>query len=160
MKLSRYTRQTKLTDYLPLPRALLRLELSATALLLYALLLDRATLSQKNGWWSPEGWVYVRYPIARLAAALGRGVTVIKDRLRELEQAGLIRRVTPRRGEASQIFLYLPEAAFSAGGRSENQLRRGRKCGHDPAGNPAPNHQREPQDYNDLSYQYREGESL
>lgn len=49
MKLVRYTREGGLTNYLPLPRPLLELDLSGTALLLYALLLDRATLSQKNG---------------------------------------------------------------------------------------------------------------
>ena len=36
-----------LTGYLPLPRELLRMEKPAAALLLYAVLLDRATLSQK-----------------------------------------------------------------------------------------------------------------
>lgn len=72
MKLVRYGREGALTNYLPLPRPLLELDLSGTALLLYALLLDRATLSQKNGWWSEEGWVFVRYPIKKLAATLGK----------------------------------------------------------------------------------------
>lgn len=160
MKLVRYGREGALTNYLPLPRPLLELDLSGTALLLYALLLDRATLSQKNGWWSEEGWVYVRYPIARLAAALGRGTTVVKKRLRELEQAGLIRRVTPRRGEASQIFLSLPEDTFLTGSGPKNRPRPGRKPDHDQGGKASPNNLREQQNLNNHSYQYREGESL
>ena len=155
MKLVRYTREGGLTNYLPLPRPLLELDLSGTALLL-----DRATLSQKNGWWSDEGWVFVRYPIARLAEALGRGTALVKVRLRELEEAGLIRRVTPRRGEASQIFLCLPEDAFLAGGRSKNQPQPGQKMSHDPAKKLAPNNLRKQQKENNHSYQYGEEESL
>ena len=160
MKLVRYGREGALTNYLPLPRPLLELDLSGTALLLYALLLDRATLSRKNGWWSEEGWVYVRYPVKKLASALGRGSAVVKVRLRELEQAGLIRRVTPRRGEASQIFLSLPEDAFSAGGGPKSRPAPGRKTSRDPAKKPAPNDLREQRNLNDHSYVYGEGESL
>ena len=39
---------TPLPIYLPYPRFLLKMEISQTAKLLYSLLLDRSTLSQKN----------------------------------------------------------------------------------------------------------------
>lgn len=55
--------QTKLVDYVPLPRSLLGEDLSSTALLLYGALLDRATLSQKNGYTDELGRVYVIYPL-------------------------------------------------------------------------------------------------
>lgn len=160
MKLVRYARGGGLTNYLPLPRALLELDLSGTALLLYGLLLDRATLSQKNGWWDEAGWVYVRFPIPKLAAALGREVTAVKRRLAELERAGLIYRMVPKRGEASQIFLSLPEDAFLAVGRSKNKPGPGQKVCWDPAKKLAPNNLREPQKENNHSYQYEEEESL
>ena len=80
--------------------------------------------------------------------------------LRELEQAGLIRRVTPRRGEASQIFLSLPEDAFSAGGGPKSRPAPGRKTSRDPAKKPAPNDLREQRNLNDHSYVYGEGESV
>ena len=44
------TAETIVPSYLPYPRFLLKMDLSQTAKLLYALLLDRSTLSQKNGW--------------------------------------------------------------------------------------------------------------
>ncbi|OUN24041.1 hypothetical protein B5G34_02895 [Flavonifractor sp. An82] len=160
MKLVRYARGGGLTNYLPLPRALLELDLSGTALLLYALLLDRATLSQKNGWWDREGWVYVRFPIPKLAAALGRGTTAVKRRLAELERAGLIYRMVPKRGEASQIFLYLPEDAFCTGGRGQKDPGPGAKRTPDRVQKGSPNNLREPQKENHLSYQYEEEESL
>ena len=160
MKLVRYGREGALTNYLPLPRPLLELDLSGTALLLYALLLDRATLSRKNGWWSEEGWVYVRYPIKKLAAALGKSPSVIKRRLAELDRVGLIERIVPKRGEASQIFLSLPEDAFLTRGGSKNRPGPGRRCDHDQGGKASPNNLREQQNHNNHSYQYGEGESL
>ena len=58
---------TKLTGYYPLPRELLNMELPSTALVLYAVLLDRMTLSRKNGYADEKGCVYVIYPIEKLA---------------------------------------------------------------------------------------------
>lgn len=49
------TAETELPAYLPYPRFLLKMDISHTAKLLYALLLDRSTLSQKNGWQDSEG---------------------------------------------------------------------------------------------------------
>ena len=48
------TTQTPLPPFLPYPRFLLELDLSQTAKMTYALLLDRATLSQKNLWTDAE----------------------------------------------------------------------------------------------------------
>ena len=55
---------TPLPIYLPYPRFLLKMEISQTAKLLYSLLLDRSTLSQKNKWQDDEGRIYIIYPIA------------------------------------------------------------------------------------------------
>ena len=53
------TAGTELPAYLPYPRFLLKMDISHTAKLLYALLLDRSTLSQKNGWQDSEGRTYI-----------------------------------------------------------------------------------------------------
>lgn len=47
-----------LPQYLPYARFLLNTDLSHTAKLLYTLLLDRATLSQKNNWVDEQGRIY------------------------------------------------------------------------------------------------------
>lgn len=54
---------TRLPPYLPYPRFLLQTDLTQTAKLLYALLLDRATLSQANGWLDEGGRIYLVFPI-------------------------------------------------------------------------------------------------
>ena len=62
----RYMRaDTRLPPYLPYPRFLLQADLTQTAKLLYALLLDRATLSQANGWLDEGGRIYLVFPIER-----------------------------------------------------------------------------------------------
>ncbi len=76
------------------------MEISQTAKLLYALLLDRSTLSQKNGWQDSEGRTYIVYPIAEIAEMLDKGCTTIKGALNELDAAGLLereRRASPHR---------------------------------------------------------------
>ena len=64
---------TRLPAYLPYPRFLLKMEISQTAKLLYSLLLDRSTLSQKNKWLDDEGRIYIIYPIAEIAEILDKG---------------------------------------------------------------------------------------
>ena len=56
---------TKLPAYLPYPRFLLKMEISQTAKLLYALLLDRSTLSQKNKWQDGEAGFILSIPSRR-----------------------------------------------------------------------------------------------
>ena len=63
---------TTLPAYLPYPRFLLKMEISQTAKLLYALLLDRSTLSQKNGWQDGEGRIFIVYPVAEIAEMLDK----------------------------------------------------------------------------------------
>ena len=97
----------KLTGFLPLPRSMLNWGLSSTALVVYAMLLDRATLSRKNGWHDPCG-VFVVYPNQSLALDLAKSVSAIKDALRALERAGLILRWQDQAGRANRIYLRVP----------------------------------------------------
>ena len=64
------TATAPLPQYLPYARFLLDTDLSHTAKLLYTLLLDRATLSQKNNWVDEHGFVYVIFPLSSLSEAL------------------------------------------------------------------------------------------
>ena len=81
---------TGLPPYLPYPRFLLKMDISQTAKLLYALLLDRTTLSQRNGWQDDQGRTFIVYPIAEIAEMLDKGQTAIKAALNELDAAGLL----------------------------------------------------------------------
>ena len=94
---------------MPLPRFILRGEYSINAKLLYALLLGRTQLSQKSGWVSENGDVYVIYTIRQIANDLNRSERTVKAALAELENAGLIIRVRQGWNRANRIFLQLPD---------------------------------------------------
>lgn len=99
---------TPLPQYLPYPRFLLDTDLSHTAKLLYTLLLDRATLSQKNNWMDERGFVYVIFPLSALSKALRCGTMSIKRALRSLEDADLIERRRGRITVPNSIFVKIP----------------------------------------------------
>ena len=99
------TANTPLPPFFPYPRFLLKMDVSHTARLLYALLLDRSTLSQKNGWQDSEGRTYIVYPIAEIVEMLDKSSTTIKDALNELDASGLL--VRERRGFSAPNRLYV-----------------------------------------------------
>ena len=99
------TADTILPRFLPYPYFLLKMDLSHTARLLYGLLLDRSTLSQKNGWQDSEGRTYIVYPVSEITEMLDKGSTAIKSALNELDAAGLL--VRERRGFSAPNRLYV-----------------------------------------------------
>ena len=99
---------TPLPQYLPYPRFLLDTDLSHTAKLLYTLLLDRATLSQKNNWMDECVFVYVIFPLSSLSDALRCSTMSIKRALRSLEDADLIERRRGHIAVPNNIFVKVP----------------------------------------------------
>ena len=97
-----------LPQYLPYARFLLDADLSHTARLLYTLLLDRATLSQKNNWVDEQGRIYVIYPLSNLAKDLGCCVSSVTRSFAELEKAELSERVRYGFSKPSHILLKVP----------------------------------------------------
>ncbi|MBE6970578.1 MAG: hypothetical protein E7446_00460 [Ruminococcaceae bacterium] len=84
-------------------------EYSINAKLLYGLLLNRTMLSQKSGWVSEDGNVYVIYTIKQMADDLNRSERTVKIALNELQNAGLITRIRQGWNRANRIFLHLPD---------------------------------------------------
>lgn len=107
-----FTLSTSLTGYMPIPRELLEIELPSTAILLYAVLLDRATLSQKNRYSDGSGAVYVIYPIDKLAETLSISDTAVKRNLKVLEEKGLIWKMRETKNGPNHIFLNIPEGSI------------------------------------------------
>ena len=99
---------TPLPQYLPYARFLLDTDLSHTAKLLYTLLLDRATLSQKNNWIDAQGCIYVVYPLSSLAKDLRCSISSITRSFTELENAQLVERVRSGFSKPSRILLKVP----------------------------------------------------
>ena len=95
-------------QYLPYPRFLLDTDLSHTTKLLYTLLLDRATLSQKNNWIDAQGRIYVLYPLSSLAKDLRCSISSITRAFSELENAQLAERVRRGFSKPSRTLLKIP----------------------------------------------------
>ena len=103
------TKDTKLPPYLPFPRFLLEADMAQAAKLVYAVLLDRATLSQANGWTDGEGKLYLVFPIDGIANAIDRSPMTVKTALAELENAGLIERQRRGFSAPNRIYVKIPD---------------------------------------------------
>ena len=99
---------TPLPQYLPYARFLLDIDLNYTAKMVYTLLLDRATLSQKNNWVDERGFVYVVFPLSSLSEVLRCSTMSIKRALRSLEDTGLIERRNCKTAAPTNIFVKVP----------------------------------------------------
>lgn len=154
-KLEPYSLNTVLTGYLPIPRELLEMDLPSTAVLLYGILLDRGTLSQKNHYTDETGWVYVIYPVERLAETLHVSDTAVKRHLRELENRGLICRRREVKNGASHIYVKLPAGSI----KETNCTDQSPELPHPRATKVPPNNRRKQQKISNY-YQYGEDESL
>lgn len=103
------TPSSPLPPYLAYPRFLLDMDISETAKLLYAVLLDRARLSRQNdGWTDERGHVYLYYTISNLAAAIHRSEMTVKTALRVLSDKGLIYRQRQGPGSPNRIYVKIP----------------------------------------------------
>ena len=96
-------------EYIPYPKFLLKSGLSGTARLIYAMLLDRHSLSKKNGWKDEEGHTYLVYTIEKLAEDLGVSKNTVKSGLNELAAAELIRRTRHGFSAPYHLYVMLPE---------------------------------------------------
>ena len=103
------TADTKMPPYLPYPRFLMEADLALATKLVYAVLLDRAQLSQSNGWADENGQIYIVFPIAEIANTIERSPMTAKNALSELETAGLIERHRRGQSQPNRIFVKIPD---------------------------------------------------
>ena len=150
-----YQLDTVLTGYMPIPRDLIAMGLPSTAILIYAALLDRATLSQKNHYADAGGWVYVIYPVERLADTFQISDTAVKRHLRELESRGLIMRRREVKNGANHIYLSLPMASCKGTNCTDQKTK-----STVPTGSKVPCNNRRYQHQLSNYYQHGEDESL
>ena len=159
MKLCRYTGGTRLREYYPIPKDILLLGLPSTAILLYGLLLERATLSQKNGYSDENGWIYVIYVQEDLAELLSVSVRLVSRYVKQLEDQGLLKRSRRSRKCANHYYLYLPADSVTGTGTGTN-VHSGRNKGSGDTGTYVHGNKRTEQKDMINLYQYSEEESL
>ena len=163
-------RGTPLPRYFPLPQFLLDVDISSTSKILFALLLNRANLSQKNVWEDNDGHVYCVYTIEDMARDMNKGVTAIKNSLNELTKEGLLERVRADFGRANHLYIKIPIGVDTVSKPTviepEKQQAVGHKFVPNKARYPSTNNYNKTLNYNNqrderfLDYSFKEGESL
>ena len=111
----KFTTDSPAASYVPLPRFLLQdetlCEISNDAKVLYALLLDRASISRKNSYVEPDGTIRLYLTVEQAQAKLHRSRQSATRIFRELEYSGLIVRRKQGLGRPALITLNYPADA-------------------------------------------------
>ena len=111
----KFTVKSPAASYIPLPRFLLQDEqlrdISNDAKVLYALLLDRASVSRQNGYVEPDGTIRLYFTLEQAQKKLHRSRQSATRIFRELEYSGLIVRRKQGLGKPAVITLNYPADA-------------------------------------------------
>lgn len=104
-----YGSQADQFSFIRIPRMLLTEklfeDLTLQSKMLYSILLDRMTLSMKNGWFDDENRAYIIYPISEIMSDLGFSKKKAMDYLAELQLFGLVEK--KKRGFGLPSIIYV-----------------------------------------------------
>ena len=121
--LCKFTVKSPAASYIPLPRFLLLDEelqdISNDAKVLYALLLDSASISRQNGYIDPDGTIRLYFTVEQVQKKLHRSRQCVTRIFRELEHTGLICRKKQGLGKPSVITLNYPDDARLINGKDD-----------------------------------------
>ena len=119
-----YGQSSELFSFYRIPKLLFQdsrfQPLSTDAKTLYGILLDRMSLSARNGWLDKAGRVFIIYTVQEVQDSLGCADKKSTKLLRELEEYGLIER--KRRGQGKPSLVYVKN--FSAESSKESVKNR------------------------------------
>ena len=103
-------------NFIPVPKVLLTdpqfKSLSAESVLLYSCMLNRMSLSRKNGWLDEENRVYIIFTLEEIIDTIGRAHTKCVSILKELDTVGLIER--KKRGLGKPDIIYVKNFLHSS----------------------------------------------
>ena len=110
----RFTIDSLSASYMPFPRSLMEdslADISNDAKVLYALLLDRASISKINGFIEADGTIRLYFTVEQAQKKLHRSRQCVTRIFRELESCGLICRKKQGLGKPALITLNYPSSA-------------------------------------------------
>ncbi len=103
-----YNTQAQQFASVEIPRELLTgksfSSLSASAKMLYAVLLDRMGEAKKHNWFDDDNRVYIIYPLSKIQEDINFSKHTIIDCMNELEEFGLIYKLQAK-GKPSKIYV-------------------------------------------------------
>lgn len=110
----KFTVESLSASYIPFPRFLMEdcfAELTNDAKVLYALMLDRASISKVNGYTEEDGTIRLYFTVEQAQKKLHRSRQCATRIFHELEFSGLICRKKQRLGKPALITLNYPSNA-------------------------------------------------
>lgn len=111
----KFTMESPAASCMPLPRFLFQDEalrdITNDAKVLYAMLLDRASISKQNGYVEPDGTIRLYFTVEQAQERLHRSRQCVTGIFRELEYSGLIIRKKQGLGRPALITLNYPADA-------------------------------------------------
>lgn len=110
----RFTTESLSTSYMPFTRFLMNdnpTDLSNDAKVLYALMLDRASISKVNGFIEEDGTIRLYFTVEQAQKKLHRSRQCATRIFHELEYSGLICRKKQGLGKPAMITLNYPSSA-------------------------------------------------
>ena len=113
-KFLKFTSESLSASYISFPRFLMEdslARLSNDAKVLYALMLDRASISRQNGYVEPDGTIRLYFTLEQAQTKLHRSRQSATRIFRELEYSGLIIRKKQGLGKPALITLNYPSNA-------------------------------------------------
>ena len=113
-KFLKFTSESLSASYISFPRFLMEdslARLSNDAKVLYALMLDRASISRQNGYIEPDGTIRLYFTLEQAQTKLHRSRQGATRIFRELEYSGLIVRRKQGLGKPALITLNYPSNA-------------------------------------------------
>ena len=154
---------SRINNYSVIPNGIYEMNISSTAMILYAKLLNRAQLSVINDYLDEKGRAYVLYTLDDLATELHRSVSSIKTNMNELVAAGLVEKRRCDKGRANMIFVKVPVSSIASQNSTlygtDNNPSKGSKVVSYRGGYLAANNNNKKQNKY-TNYQYAEGETL
>ena len=110
----KFTVESLSASYIPFPRFLIEdcfAELTNDAKVLYALMLDRASISKVNGLAEPDGTIRLSFTVEQAQKQLPRSRQSVTRIFQQLESSGLICRKKQGLGKPALITLNYPSNA-------------------------------------------------
>ena len=121
-----YGRGTELFAFYQVPKILITdnrfADITTDAKLLYSLMLDRSSLSAKNGWLDKEGKVYIFYTLEQIMIDMHCANQKATKLLKELETKGLIERRKRGQGKVTRIYVRDFATGLHGDGNGERQI--------------------------------------
>lgn len=121
-----YGRGTELFAFYQVPKILITdnrfADITTDAKLLYSLMLDRSSLSAKNGWLDKEGRVYIFYTLEQIMSDMHCANQKATKLLKELETKGLIERQKRGQGKVTRIYVRDFATGLHGDGNGERQI--------------------------------------